>query len=110
MLRAIFLLLFLFKLDIVVAQKNSRLQGKWKIISVSQIISPSRDSLYYDLEKDSIYIPLEDLKEAYKDGHDSIVTADLFKDMFKTFKGSSITFQKDSVVFETATSSATRWT
>ena len=80
------------------------LQGKWMVISVSNIVSTSRDSLYYDLEKDSIYIPAEDLKEAYKDGHDSIFTVNLFKSMFGSLKGASLTFKKDSVVFETKSS------
>jgi hypothetical protein len=58
--------------------------------------------LYYDLEKDSIHIPIEDLKEAYKDGHDSIFTVNLFKSMFGSLKGSSFTFEKDSLIFETS--------
>lgn len=92
--------MLLLKTDISVAQKNSMLQGKWKIISITEVVSLSRDSLYYDLEKDSIYIPAEDLKEAYKDGHDSIFTVNLFKSHFGSLKGSSFTFEKDSVVFE----------
>jgi hypothetical protein len=87
-------------MDFAIAQKSSMLQGKWKFISISEVISTSRDSLYYDLEKDSIYIPTEDLKEAYKDGHDSISTANIFKSMYGSFKGASFIFEKDSVVFE----------
>ena len=82
------------------------LQGKWKVVSIYEVISISRDSLYYDLEKDSIYIPAEDLKEAYKDGHDSIFTVNLFKSMYGSLKGSSFTFEKDSVVFETRSKKA----
>jgi len=80
-MRLILILLFLLKIDLSAAQKSSMLQGKWKVTSISEVISISQDSLYYDLEKDSIYIPTEDLKEAYKDGHDSIFTVNLFKSM-----------------------------
>ena len=65
------------------------------------IASNSQDSLYYDLETDSIYVPAEDLKEAYKDGHDSTFTVNLFKSMYGSLIGSSFTFKKDSVMLET---------
>ena len=105
-MRIFFILLLLLKIDPSVAQKNSMLQGKWKIISISVVISTSQDSLYYDLEKDSIHIPAEDLKEAYKDGHDSISTVKLFKSMYGSLKGASFTFEKDSVVVETGPTKA----
>lgn len=92
--------------DIPIAQKSSMLQGKWRIIAVSQVISASRDSLYYDLDKDSIYIPPEDLREASKDGLDSIGTVNLFKSMFESYKNSRFTFTKDSVLFEYKNSKA----
>jgi hypothetical protein len=82
------------------AQQSSMLEGRWKMISLTQVISADRDSLYYDFETDSIHIPAEELKEAYKDGLDSISTVNLFKSMYGSFKGSRYTFSKDSVVFE----------
>ena len=99
-MKLLLILLLISKTGISVAQKSSILEGKWKIIAMYQVVSSSQDSLYYDLEKDSIYIPTEDLKEANKDGLDSIRTVNLFKSMFESFKGSMFTFRKDSVVFE----------
>lgn len=82
------------------AQKNFILQGKWRMTAISQVDSISRDSLYYDLNKDSIYIPPGDLREAAKDGLDSIQTVGLFKGMYESFKNSTFTFLKDSVILE----------
>jgi hypothetical protein len=89
------------------AQKSSMLQGKWNVIAVSQVVTTSRDSLYYDLKKDSIYIPAEDLKEARKDGLDSTQTVNLFKSMFESLKESKFVFKKDSVLFESKLTKAT---
>jgi hypothetical protein len=105
-MKLLLILLIVFKADISVAQKSSILQGKWRIIALSQVISTSRDSLYYDLDKDSIYIPSEDLREASKDGLDSIRTVNLFKSMYESFKNSTFTFVKDSVILEYKTSKA----
>lgn len=100
MVKLIGFLTFLLLVNTVVAQKSLSLQGKWKFVSITQVISSSRDSLYYDLDKDSMHIPSEDLKEAYKDGHDSVSTVKLFKNMYQSFTGSSFTFSGDSVIFK----------
>jgi len=94
------LLLILFvvlKADLSVAQERLILDGRWKIIAITQVIYTSRDSLYYDLNKDSMHIPPEDLREASKDGLDSIQTVNLFKSMYESYKNSTISFAKDSV-------------
>jgi hypothetical protein len=103
-MKLLLILLLVFKADISVAQKSSILQGKWRVIAISQVISTSRDSLYYDLDKDSIYLPSEDFREASKDGLDSIRTVNLFKSMYESFKNSTFTFAKDSVLLEYKTS------
>lgn len=82
------------------------MQGNWEIVSITQVMSDSRDSLYYDLEKDSIHIPAADLKEAYKDGHDSLFTVQLFKKMYTPFEGSVFSFRNDSVTCKTRTAVA----
>lgn len=99
------ILLLILKVDISFAQ-NFILQGKWRMIAISQVVSGSRDSLYYDLKKDSIYLPSEDLREAAKDGLDSNQTVNLFKGMYESFKNSTFTFVKDSVMFEYKASKA----
>lgn len=99
-MRTLFILLLFFIAKVSIAQEAPALQGKWNITAVSQVISESQDSLYYDMQTDSIYIPKEDLLEAYKDGLDSIQTVNLFKYMFGSFKESSFTFERDSVILD----------
>jgi len=82
------------------AQGDSKLQGKWKVTAISQVVSSSGDSLYYSLCQDSIYIPPADLREAARDGLDSIQAVNLFKGMYGSLKNSTITFAGDSVIVE----------
>ena len=103
-MKLILFILIVFKTGVSVAQKSSVLQGKWRFIAISQVISTSRDSLFYDLDKDSMYLPSEDLKEAFKDGLDSVQTVNLFKSMYESYKNSWFIFTGDSVSLEYNTS------
>src|SRR5687767_12050777 len=99
-MRSILIFLFLSTTMISLAQKATVLEGQWKVVSIAEVISSSRDSLHYDLEKDEIYIPEEDMKEAAKDGLSRKETIKLFKDMYGSLKGLSFSFEEDSVIEE----------
>jgi hypothetical protein len=105
-MKLLLILLIALKAEISAAQKSTALQGKCRVFAICQVISSSSDSLYYDLDKDSMYIPSEDLREASKDGLDSIQTVDLFKSMYGSFKNATFAFEKDSVILQYKTGKA----
>lgn len=96
-MRYLFIFLGFLSFNYSSAQENSGLYGKWKFMSVTWVISESADSVYYDLAKDSIYIPEKDLKDALRDGHDSISVVDILKNMFASVRGAILTFDTGSV-------------
>ena len=83
--------------NISVAQDQSLLQGKWKIISAKE------DHIYYNLITDSIFLPKEVLNEIYKDGHDSSFAVELYKSILGSLKNYRFSFDKDSVCLESET-------
>ena len=88
------LLILVVGTNIAVAQDQSLLQGKWKIISAKE------DRVYYNFATDSIFLPKEVLNEIYKDGHDSTFAVELYKSILGSLRNYRFSFDKDSVCLE----------